>query len=470
VVVLPFANFSDDPEQQYFADGISEDIAIDLANVSALTVIAGRRSLFDRHGSEIGIARQFGATHVLEGSVRKGGERLRITAQLVSGDTGAQVWAERYDREMADIFQLQDEISREVVNALRLQLLPGERIAIESRGTRNPDAYDALLKARALRSTSSLECIRQALGLYRQALDIDPDFARAWAGLASALIQNRSHLLSRDISDADIEHALAMAERIAPDLPDTLASRLQHALLKWEWARVDDAIVRLKRLDLSDWSMLSIGLLVRGRCLEAVEHQRKICASEPFSMGAALILEIILAAARRIDEAEEVFQQWSGMPGSGALAYETFKRAVATGDRERAKAILSAHLDEGIFLSRTRDLAERMDDRDEALAILRTELDESASKDPLGIMQVAHLAMYFDDEDLALEAIRKAIEPRLTHFNLLDIWHPCFAPLYARPEFKAVIEGTGLVEHCRATGEWGEFLRPVGSEDFEVIP
>jgi adenylate cyclase len=148
--VLPFANMSGDPEQEYFSDGITEDIITDLSKVSALSVIA-RNSAFvvkGRHVEIPKVARELAVSHVLEGSVRKVGRRVRITAQLVDGTSNDHVWAERYDRDLDDIFALQDEIAHAIVNALKLQLLPAEKRAIERRGTDNVEAYNLYLMAR----------------------------------------------------------------------------------------------------------------------------------------------------------------------------------------------------------------------------------------------------------------------------------------------------------------------------------
>ncbi|HET6535543.1 MAG TPA: TIR domain-containing protein, partial [Sphingomicrobium sp.] len=139
VCVLPFINMSGDPEQEYFSDGISEDIITDLSKVSALSVIA-RNTAFTFKGQTVDVkdvAKTLGVTYVLEGSVRKAGNRVRITAQLIDGAEGDHVWADRYDRDLDDIFEIQDEISKEIVRALRLKLMPSEEQAIDKRGTQN---------------------------------------------------------------------------------------------------------------------------------------------------------------------------------------------------------------------------------------------------------------------------------------------------------------------------------------------
>ncbi len=183
IAVLPFTNMSGDPEQEYFSDGITEDIITDLSKVSALSVVA-RNTAFAYKGKSIDaaqIARQLKVGYLLKGSVRKAGGRVRITAQLVDGRVGDHVWAERYDRELSDIFALQDEISHAIVAALKIRLLPEEKKAIETRSTHNPEAYQLYLLGRDYQSRGGTRHFEIALRFYRRALEIDPNYARAWA-------------------------------------------------------------------------------------------------------------------------------------------------------------------------------------------------------------------------------------------------------------------------------------------------
>ena len=189
ICVLPFANMSGDQEQEYFSDGITEDIITDLSKVSALAVIS-RNSAFmykDKHVDVPKVARELKASHVLEGSVRKAGGRLRISAQLIDGATNNHIWAERYDRDTTDIFAIQDEISAAIVKALKLSLLPEEKKAIERRGTDNAEAHDLYLMARQVYITGQEADVRGAQAIIRlsaRATEIDPRYAQAWALMA----------------------------------------------------------------------------------------------------------------------------------------------------------------------------------------------------------------------------------------------------------------------------------------------
>ena len=191
VCVLPFQNMSGDAEQEYFSDGISEDITTDLSQVSALEVIA-RNTAFTFKGKSVDVcevARKLGVTHVLEGSVRKAGNQVRITAQLIDGRSGGHLWADRYDRDLTDIFTIQDEISKAIVRTLKLKLLPEERKAIEKRGTTNVEAYNLYLLARQYWITGNHGDVRREERVMRicsRAVEIDPYYAQAWALLAIA--------------------------------------------------------------------------------------------------------------------------------------------------------------------------------------------------------------------------------------------------------------------------------------------
>jgi adenylate cyclase len=189
IAVLPFLNMSGDAEQEYFSDGITEDIITDLGKVSALSVIS-RNSVFVYKGKPVDVtrvARELKVSHVLEGSVRKAGGRVRISAQLIDGTGNNQVWAERYDRDSSDIFALQDEISEAIVKALKLRLLPEEKKAIERRGTDNAEAHNLYLMARQTYVTAQEWDPRSSQAIVRlcaRATAIDPAYAQAWALMA----------------------------------------------------------------------------------------------------------------------------------------------------------------------------------------------------------------------------------------------------------------------------------------------
>ena len=185
IAVLPFTNMSNDEEQEYFADGLTEDLITDLSQVSGLFVIA-RNSVFTYKGRAVkvqDVARDLGVNHVLEGSVRRVGDRVRINAQLIDANTGLHIWAERFDRELIDVFALQDEVVKNIVAALEVELTDAEKGGLEKRYTDSIEAYDLFLKGQRAFFKFSREGNREARNLYRGAVEQDPKFARAWANL-----------------------------------------------------------------------------------------------------------------------------------------------------------------------------------------------------------------------------------------------------------------------------------------------
>jgi len=244
ICVLPFANMSGDQEQEYFSDGITEDIITDLSKVSALSVVS-RNSAFMYKGKNVDVtkvAQELKVGHVLEGSVRKAGGRVRITAQLVDGSTNDHVWAERYDRDLNDIFTLQDEISEAIVTALKFKLLPNEKKAIEQRGTDHVEAYNLYLMARQSYVTGYDADPRRAeaiVRLCRRATEIDPRYSRAWALLAIGQM-----ILHFDIGKS-VDDGLASAERALAfdaNLPEAHAVK---AKILAEHGRHDEAAAEI---------------------------------------------------------------------------------------------------------------------------------------------------------------------------------------------------------------------------------
>ena len=356
VCVLPFANMSGDAEQEYFSDGISEDITTDLSKVSALEVIA-RNTAFQFKGQSVDVgevAQQLGVSHVLEGSVRRVGNRVRITAQLIDGVSGGHIWADRYDRDLTDIFAIQDEISKAIVDALKVKLLPGERNAIAERGTANVAAYDLYLMARQTWVTGIHGDTRRektVLRLCERIIDMEPGYGRAWGlkALAEATLffgynqgssdgvatADRALALDPSVIEAYCANARASAERrnfhsaedqirkalsIDPNSWD--ANRGAAQITTWQ-RKFDDAAryfekcAELEPEHLYTWEMLTMvyrGLNDRERLMrsatellkyasKAVQEEPSNCAAFGRGAGALVILGDIERAKEWIDRA-----------------------------------------------------------------------------------------------------------------------------------------------------------------------
>jgi adenylate cyclase len=351
ICVLPFANMSGDPEQEYFSDGITEDIITDLSKISALAVTS-RNSAFmykDKHVDIPRLARELKVSHVLEGSVRKAGGRVRISAQLVDGATNNHVWAERYDRDSSDIFALQDEISAAIVKALQLRLLPEEKKAIERRGTDNAEAHNLYLMARQTYITGQEADIRSAEAIVRlcaRATEFDPGYARAWALMAVGYF--KLHQLKGGRADegrAAAERALALEPRLA----EAHAIKAQILLQDGEADAAADEVAIALKLDPDSYETnRSAGRLSYQlhRHEDAIRYYENAVKLMDADVNSAMMLISCYTAVgdavgkRRAAElalkrTESVLAQ--DQYNSGVTAYSAYALA-ALGEGERAKA------------------------------------------------------------------------------------------------------------------------------------
>ena len=350
VCVLPFANMSDDPQQEYFSDGISEDIITDLSKVSALSVVA-RNTAFTFKGKPVrvrDVAQELGVSHVLEGSVRKVGDRVRITAQLIDGAAGDHIWAERYDRDLTDIFALQDEISEAIVKALKLRLAPEEKKAIERRGTDNAEAYNLYLMARQYLVNGNQGDPRREEAIVRlcqAAIATDPSYAAPWALMSRA--QRALHFTYQRSGD----DGLAAAERailLDPGLAEAHAVKARHLA---EMDRPDEADACLQialRLDPESYEANDTAgdlHFRRQRLVEAAPHYEKAVILAESEVGCAAMLvtcytalgdheNLRRAAKITVERAERALAR---EPSNGSAMAWGATGLAALGERDRAR-------------------------------------------------------------------------------------------------------------------------------------
>jgi adenylate cyclase len=278
IAVLPFQNMSGDPEQEFFSDGMTEDIITDLSKVSALFVIA-RNSSFSYKGRSVKvqeIGRDLGVRFVLEGSVRKAGNRVRITAQLIDAGSGGHLWAERFDRDLTDIFSTQDEVVEKIVGVLAVKLTQGEEQRLRRRDTGNVDAYECWLRARSLLGRGTRDSIAQAKAMHRRAIEIDQNFAAPHAGLALAAISDYASGWSPDPAQS-LDEAERWARR-AVELNDQapVSHMALAAVLLWR-RDYEGALAESSRMMALDpnfaqgYGASGLGLTYAGRAAEALE-------------------------------------------------------------------------------------------------------------------------------------------------------------------------------------------------------
>jgi adenylate cyclase len=349
ICVLPFMNMSGDPEQEYFSDGITEDIITDLSKVSALSVVA-RNTAFTFKGHTVDVkevAQSLGVDHVLEGSVRKAGNRVRITAQLIDGKKGDHLWADRYDRDLTDIFMIQDEISKEIVRALRLRLLPEEEQAIEHRGTDNAQAYNLYLMARQQWIWGSWGNSRRdeaIVRICRQAATFDADYAEAWALMALAQAELRYwHGRDEDPLPA-AERALQINRRLAE--PHCVMVRVLEQQNRHEEA--DKELAEALRLGPDSWEVnreTARLMFRRDRMSDAIRYFEKASQLMDSDFHSCLMLQTCylgvdnepaaLESARRTLERAEV--ALAKDPTNGAALAAGASSLIMIGEVDRAK-------------------------------------------------------------------------------------------------------------------------------------
>ncbi len=314
IAVLPFNNMSGDPEQEYFSDGITEDIITDLSKVSGLFVVA-RNTVFTLKGKAVKVqqvCQELGVRFVLEGSVRKAGGRVRITAQLISGDSGGHVWAERYDRNLEDIFALQDEISKSIVDALKVKLLPKELETITNRSTDNAEAYQTFLMGRSfLNRGIESRSLKVARRLFEKAIEIDPSYARAYAGLADC----ESFLLIANDPSATYESVLANSTRaleLEPGLADAHASRGLALFTIGRHAEAEAEFEQALKLDANSFEayyFFALNCFTQGQYDRAAGLFQRAASLAPNDFRAWGHLQTIYVSQGRGDDALEASRQ-----------------------------------------------------------------------------------------------------------------------------------------------------------------
>ena len=315
IAVLPFANMSADKEQEYFSDGLAEEIINALTKIPALKVIA-RTSAFAFKGQNVDIRRiaeTLGVATILEGSVRRSGNRVRVTAQLITAADGSHLWSERYDREMADVFEVQDDIAAAIAKALEVELSP--KATVSPRHTPTVAAYEALLKARHFHWKVTVDSMEQASIFYEQAIALDPQFAEAHALYADYLFGRTTIGISalRDVAPRIRTLARAALE-LDPTLVEAHAAPLYvAATCDYDWAEAKRRFLLIMAADSpsplvrmgSGWSYL----LGSGQPERAVEQIELAVVADPLHLTYRTFLALALGACRRYAEAEELLEQ-----------------------------------------------------------------------------------------------------------------------------------------------------------------
>jgi adenylate cyclase len=319
IAVLPFANMSGDPEQEYFSDGISEDVITDLSKIAGLVVIA-RNSSFTYKGRSVDIrevGRELGVRSVLEGSIRRAGNRVRITAQLIDATNGAHLWADRYDRDLTDIFAVQDDVTRRIVDALKVTLSPAEKVRLADSGTPNIDAYDCYLRGRELLALNpkNRERFEQSTKLFMRALELDPGYSQAYASLSLAYNLDYQNRWSDD-PDNSLQLAKHNAEQaIEKDPKEPLARQVAcwAAMFDKDLGRAKSEVdIALSLNPNSSGAYASLGSIhtYSGRPLEAIPALERATRLDPaFRPGHLHFLGMAYLLAGKYETAVAVLKE-----------------------------------------------------------------------------------------------------------------------------------------------------------------
>ena len=324
IAVLPFVDMSTAQDQEHFAEGLSEEILNLLAHSDTLKVIARTSSFsFKNQNADVQtIAQRLAVTHVLEGSVRKSGERVRITAQLIDGATSAHVWSETYDRDVQDVFGVQTEIASAVADQLQITLRSGA--GPRRAETSSTQAYERYLQGRHLFQRRSAPDLPRAKTHFEQAVQIDPGYARAWAALAGVYFV--AHFEDLELPDAASKwrEAAQRAVALAPDMAEANI-RAAHYYY-WQKAESDTArrhIARAIALDPTDPLVVSVSLsdaIVEGRMEDAVDLQRRMVATDPLSASERGNLGVLLMMTGPLDEAQVELERALELSPAGAIS------------------------------------------------------------------------------------------------------------------------------------------------------
>jgi TolB-like protein/Tfp pilus assembly protein PilF len=458
IAVLPFVNMSRDEENEYFADGLSEELLNVLAKIRGLRV-ASRTSAFSFKGANVDIptvAQKLNVATVLEGSVRKSGKRVRITAQLIEVASDSHLWSETYDRELDDIFAVQDDIAQSVVKELRTALM-GEpaaasativadvRRAATGRGD-NPEAFQLYLQGKFFGERTTQADTDKAIELFRKALAIEPDFAQAWAGLS------RVHQTQAGFGFAPIEdgferarEAAQQALRLAPELAEGhVELGLVFENYDWNWAAADASFRRAVELAPGDARALSAaaGLATfQGRHDEALDLTRKTLALDPLSVRTHREAGTAYYVSGRLDEAASLYMRALDLNPSAGLghAFLAIVRLLqGRGDDALALAQAESH---DVFRNEALAMTHHAQGRAaESDAALRALIDGFAWT---AAFQVAEVHAYRNEVDKAFEWLETAYKQRDPGIVYTGV-DPLLRPLHGDARWLPLLQRLGL--------------------------
>jgi TolB-like protein len=454
IAVLPFVNMSDDPADAYFSDGLAEEILNLLAQSPDLKVTARTSSfaLRDEQEDVRKIGELLGVAHVLEGSVRRSGERVRVTAQLIDTSDGFHEWSETFEREMTDVFAIQDEISGAIAQALEVTIAGGSTPAVAQRRTADLEAYDFYLLGRHAWASRTTEGIESALDYFERAIDADPTFGLAWSGLADAL-DAYAYFVSGDSREV-VDRARAAADRaveLAPDLAEGHASVGLIAMeFDWDFERADEAFARARELNpgyLPAWHWAADLGTILGDADEAIAFARRATELDPVSPLSWWALGAALAVDGHLEEALVATRRAADLaPGAGPLNVTNLTLALLAEDWTKARGF-APYAGSAVGLPNPLRMVELVEavqhPTPESLAAARALLLEIERIGGASISNLAEMYAFIGDIGVALALTEQSYEMRNPEIVWAGTWVGLDA-LRGEPRFDAIVEQLGV--------------------------
>jgi len=446
IAVLPFVNMSGDEENEYFSDGLTEELLNSLARIKELKV-TGRTSSFAFKGKNTDlreIGQTLGVAHILEGSVRKANNRVRITAQLIKAEDGYHLWSDTFDRELDDIFAIQEEIASRVAGELSLALLGDSQGELVHADTRNTEAYEAYLRGRFLflRDPDDVQNQNDAEKLFQHALDLDPDFSLAWYGQFGVLNwRQRAGTVDYKLGAMQMRELADKLIAMDPDLPEAYLAEGSTDIIEMKWPETEAAF--RQALDLSPGfigalnGMSSLmGLLNRKD--EALDYALKAQARDPLNPAALLNVAAAYASLGRCDELEDTANRALSLTPGASRYHSLLGRCLLIQGGDLQKAI-SLFEEEPLNFLRLTDLAmahDKLGDRARARQYL-DELQEREGEN--ASYQYAQIYAQWGEPERALDALERAWEIGDPGFLLVNM-DPMLDPIRGQPGFIALLE------------------------------
>lgn len=487
LAVLPFADLSQAHDQEYLADGLAGEILNQLAQVSALRIV-GRSSSFSFKGRNEDlrvIGQKLGVAHLLEGSVSKVGDQLRITAQLVRADDGSQIWSKSYARELRDVFAVQDEIARDVAQALsvKLEVVTFNR---EQGGTTNVEAYERYLRWRniVMQELYDFAHDRERLQLAREMVALDPGCVLCRDALAVSL-----NAMAQEVGGVQADQLRAEAREtrryIASTAPDSWVAKRDRSNGLWVEGRRAEAITLAKEIADSGpqtkervWDYAYM-IYAMGHLNETVTLVEQVRAVEPMALFLSRDLQFDYTAARRYQDAEAEYQRGLKLQGSQKEPnYVAFFRQLAgqrPGGLEELRALYGLIMREKVYdTPMFRDLGRVLGDRAAMLALARKAVTDETYGNDADDEYAGFVADALGDADLVVAALRKVLERQqgfkegaMTQYPYVALWNVPYSGARAHPEFKRLLVEAGVADYWQQTGKWGDGCAPTGPGDFQ---